>query len=85
MCNTAMFNPLNYLTPSGWKKMYGMETKPPAAPKIVQSAKLPDDSQATKASDDERRRLAALGQTIKTSGRGLGDTALTSKKVLLGQ
>lgn len=79
MCNWK------YLVNIGWGLASDLTKKPPAAPQIVNSAKLPDDTQATKAADDERRRLAALGQTIKTSGRGLGDTALTSKKTLLGQ
>ena len=79
MCNWK------YLINPVWGAVSDITKKPPAAPQIVQSAKLPDDSQAVKASDNERRRLAALGQTIKTSGRGLGDTALTSKKTLLGQ
>jgi len=79
MCNWR------YLVSPIWGVVHDIKAKPPAAPQIVQSAKLPDDSQAVKASDNERRRLAALGQTIKTSGRGLGDTALTSKKTLLGQ
>ena len=44
------------------------------------------DAQVTKATVNERRKTAALaGRNIKTSSRGLGDEAQTSKKEILGE
>ena len=45
-----------------------------------------DDANVSKASTNTRNKAAALaGRDTKTSARGLGDTATTQKKELLGE
>lgn len=101
MCDLDILNPVNYVTPKGWGKMYdfdnvfgiktGSKKSGSSSPDIkiadpVAAPKMPTILDAQKAGDDEKKRMAALaGQTIKTTSRGLGDSAFTTKKTLLGQ